>query len=865
MFDFFSPDSIDQLRFAIKEADGNEIFVLGQTDAERRVVQIEVLARGSKTSVPAILQSCGYGDVVIHNHPTGDLHPSAADIEVASQFGSLGVGFYIVSNALDNLYRVVEAFAEKDVQEISPEQIAKLLGPDGVIAEKLSDYEDRPEQLRMAFAVSTAFNKGQLAVVEAGTGIGKSLAYLVPALLWAHVNQERVVVSTRTINLQEQLIRKDLPFLQRATDIKFHAVLVKGRSNYFCLRRGEIAGRELGLFDQQQIKELQQISQWAEITADGSKEDLSFIPSYQAWDEVCCEADQCARVRCQYYSRCFFHKARRRAARADILVVNHALLLSDLALRQQTDNYSATAVLPPFDRVILDEAHHLEDVATSYFSAQLTRFTFSRVLNRLRHPRKPNQGLLPRFLDQLSRELPDSEDDLYRSFHGEIESLIMRRQQLFDLALDELQTIAEVLPEFLGKQVTAKFELKHRILPDFLNTPVWQQICERVERLRTGCLDLAERITGLLHAAAALTEAVAEKVNSSLVDLRGIVGRLEGIAEDLGSFQAAAETSCIWIEIREGRIGHGKGLITSLCRAPLEVAENLNQALYQRFRTLIMTSATLTVAGVFSYFHSRVGLDRVEPARLVELALTSPFDYQQQALVAIPTDLPEPGKPGFAEAVQDAVEKAVLCSQGRSFVLFTSYALLHQVYEGLAPVLEAQRLRCLRQGKENRHRLLKRFSEDESSILFGTDSFWEGVDVPGRSLEQVIIVRLPFRVPTEPVLEARAQAIEQRGGDSFMEYTVPQAVIRFKQGFGRLIRHRNDRGVVLILDTRVAKRGYGRMFLRSLPPAQVVRGESDKVFTEIGQFFVEDRFVPSPLLDVDEGRGESGNFSQSLP
>lgn len=837
MLDYISSDSIDQLRYAINEADGNEIFVLAQTDADRRIVQVEVLARGSEQAVPAILQTCGYGDIVIHNHPSGDLRPSAADIEVASQFGSLGVGFYIVNNAVDNLYRVVEAFVDKDEQKIAPEQIGELLGPEGVIAKKLPDFEERPEQLRMAFAVAEAFNKGQLAVVEAGTGTGKSLAYLVPALLWARTNNERVVISTRTINLQEQLIRKDLPFLRRATNIEFHAVLVKGRSNYLCWRRSENAGRDLGLFDQDQVDEIGQILKWSETTTDGSKEDLSFIPSYQAWEEVCCEADQCARVRCQHYSRCFFHKARRQAARADILVVNHALLLSDLALRQQTSNYSATAVLPPFERVILDEAHHLEDVATSYFSSQITRFTFARVLNRLRHPRKPNQGLLPRFLDQLSQQLPESEDDLYRALHEQIETLISKRQQLLERALEELQSIGEELPDALGKQVSSKFELKHRVLPDFLQTPIWQQIYQRVEKLRTGSHQLAEAILGLMRAADALPDEVADKLNSSLVDLRGIAGRLEGIAADLGSFQAAADNSCVWLEIREGRIGRGKGLITSLCQAPLEVADSLNKALYERFRTLVMTSATLTVAGAFGYYHSRVGLDRVEPGRLVELCLDSPFDYQQQALVAVPNDLPEPGKPGFAEAVRDAVEKAVLASGGRSFVLFTSYALLRQVHEELSPVLEAQRLRCLRQGSENRHRLLKRFAEDESSILFGTDSFWEGVDVPGRSLEQVIIARLPFKVPTEPVLEARAQAIEARGGDSFMEYTVPQAVIRFKQGFGRLIRHRNDRGVVLILDTRVVRRGYGRMFLRSLPPARVVKGNSEQVFAEVGKFF----------------------------
>ncbi|MCK5826472.1 MAG: helicase, partial [Desulfuromusa sp.] len=603
MLDYLSPDSIDQLRYAIKEAGGNEVFILGQADAERRIVQVEVLARGSESAVPAILQTCSYGDVVLHNHPSGKLQPSAADIEIASQFGSLGVGFYIVNNQVDDLYRVVEAFAEKDVEKLKPEQIAKLLGPDGVIAGKLPDYEDRSEQLHMAFVVADAFNQGQVAVVEAGTGTGKSLAYLVPALLWARANQERVVISTRTINLQEQLIRKDLPFLQRATEIEFYAVLVKGRSNYFCRRRGEIAGRELGLFDQQQVEELEQIIQWAETTGDGSKEDLAFIPSYQAWEEVCCEADQCARVRCQHYRQCFFHKARRQAARADILVVNHSLLLADLALRQETDNYSATAVLPPFERVILDEAHHLEDVATSYFSSQLTRFTFSRILNRLRHPRKLNQGLLPRFLDQLSQELPDSLDELYRTLHGEIESLLIKRQLLLDLALDEMQSIAEELPEFLGKEINPKFELKHRILPEFMEVPVWKKIVQRVERLRVGSLELAQGLSGLLRGTEVLPDVVADKVNPTLVDLRGIAGRLEGLAADLASFQAVAKNSCVWIEIREGRIGRQKGLIASLCQAPLEVAESLNQALYQRFRSLIMTSATLTVAGAFGYFH----------------------------------------------------------------------------------------------------------------------------------------------------------------------------------------------------------------------------------------------------------------------
>jgi ATP-dependent DNA helicase DinG len=311
MFDFFSPDSVDQLRFAIKEADGNEIFVLGQTDAERRVVQIEVLARGSETSVPAILKTCGYGDVVIHNHPSGDLRPSAADIEVASQFGSLGVGFYIVSNALDNLYRMVEAFAEKDMQEISPEQIAKLLGPDGVIAGKLSDYEDRPEQLRMAFAVSAAFNKDQLAVVEAGTGVGKSLAYLLPAAAWAQLNSVPVVVSTNTRNLQSQLMEKDLPLVKQVIDQEkaedkapLKVALLKGRTNYLCLRQlGVLIEFSMFEFERPELRHFAREVVWALQTEDGDLDNFAGLghanPAFLS--KLASSGEECSGRACRYY------------------------------------------------------------------------------------------------------------------------------------------------------------------------------------------------------------------------------------------------------------------------------------------------------------------------------------------------------------------------------------------------------------------------------------------------------------------------------------------------------------------------------------------------------------------------------------
>ncbi|BCA81067.1 helicase C-terminal domain-containing protein [Desulfuromonas sp. AOP6] len=840
----FSPEVRLLLRQAIDDARGNEVFFLGRTDADRLVVSVEVLARGNSEAVPAILQECAYGDVVIHNHPSGHLQPSGADVEIASRLGSLGVGFYIVDNPVDNVYKVVEAFNSKDVQPVEPQRVDDLLGPDGIIARTLPGYEDRPEQLRMAFAVAEAFNKGRLTVIEAGTGTGKSLAYLTPAILWSLGNEERVVISTNTINLQEQLIRKDIPFLQRVSNLEFRAVLVKGRANYLCLRRSENIRQEPGLFEDELAGELTSILEWAGRTSDGSKEELPFIPREQVWEEVRCEIDQCSRVRCAHYNRCFFHKARRQAAQADVLVVNHALLLSDLALRQQTDNYTAAAVLPPFDRIILDEAHHLEDVATHFFASQVTRFSFARVLNKLRHPRKPEKGLLPRFLNTLAAKLPDSLDELYRALHGRVENLLIDRQTLFDRSVQDLEGIGQDLAAALGRPIREREEIKQRVVADFAAGEVWEALCERVRDLAKETDRLGKGVRALLKDCGRLPDDVHEHLGSSLTDLRGIAGRLESIADDLRFFAAAEEGTCAWFEIAEGRIGRGTGVVTRLCTAPLEVAGNLKAAVYDRFRSVVMTSATLSVGGQFSYFKHRVGLDRAESARVSELLLASPFNFAQQALVAIPTDIPEPGRPDYPATVRDLAERAILAADGRTFVLFTAYSLLRQVYGEVAPILSARGYHCLRQGEENRHRLLKKFSGDPTSVLFATDSFWEGVDVPGRALEQVIITRLPFKVPTEPVLEARAEAIELAGGDPFMEYTVPQAVIKFKQGFGRLIRHREDRGVVLILDARVVKKGYGRIFLRSLPEARVVAAPTAEVFAAMTDFFTVSETVP---------------------
>lgn len=830
----FSADCSALIRHEIDAVQGNEVFFIAELNSDGCVVEASAVARGNQRAVPAILSRATPGQLVLHNHPSGNLTPSEADLDLASICGNNGIGFAIIDNLCQRCYLVVSPHTPRSGELLNFDELERAFGRDGLLASHLKGYEPRTEQARMAFCVANAFNQDKVALIEAGTGTGKSLAYLIPAVLWAVRNEQRVVISTNTINLQEQLIKKDIPLLQRHSSVSFNACLVKGRGNYLCLRKLEAGRAEPTLFPDAASEELGAIAAWSETTPSGCLSDLSFHPTREVWDDLRCEADQCSRSRCAHFGRCFFYKARRDAAAAQLLVVNHALLLADIALRRES-GYDAVAILPPFNRLVIDEAHHLEEAATGALSVRIGRAGQVRQLARLA-PGGNRAGILTVLNTRLGKELPEELDDLYQELSGLIEAALLPQTQELASQLDrELDWLAlELQNAALPGDDQRGGEIKRRITPEVRGTAFWQELQTRLGRLAEKLTELASGLGALDRAAAKLPDPIRQGLDSWLTDAAGIGQRLLTTAQELGWFCEQDEQACRWLEVRQT----SRGSQAAICVAPLEVAETIKSALLEPIATVVMTSATLTVGDSFSYLRRRTGLDLIEPERLEELALASPFDFAGQALVGIPHDLPDPTSAAFRQPLADAVLRAVSLSQGGAFVLFTSFDLLRQTHAGLKGDLERLGLTVLRQGEGGgRHHLLARFRKERHAVLFGTDSFWEGVDVKGDALRLVIIVRLPFQVPTEPIQQARAERIAAIGGDPFREMSVPQAVLKLRQGFGRLIRSRTDQGAVLILDNRIVTKNYGKRFLKSLPAASQVIGTSQQVFAKLEGFF----------------------------
>ena len=802
----FTEEAAAFLRDAIAEAGGNEVFAACRIGGDGLVNEVLVAARGNKSAVPALAPYIERGDVIVHNHPSGALRPSDADVNVAADAGSKGVGSYIVNNAVTAVYVIADPAMRKAYTMLDEDEISGVLDAGGKLADRIQDYEPRPSQVRLTRDIVRSYNESRILAAEAGTGVGKSFAYLVPSFAWAIKNDERVVISTATINLQKQLIDKDIPVVMSLFRKKTKAVLVKGRGNYLCRTRLREALDEEGLLAGEGSP-LRAIADWAATDPSGDRADLSFWPDEALWSRVSSESDSCLGLRCPEREKCFVLRIRHEAASAQVVVANHHILFSDLSARMNGAGYEATAVLPPFRILVIDEAHAIESSATSFFSEELARFSVYKLLSRLSRKRgNKSYGVVQRL--SAIHNFPASGLDA-------LPQAMARARE----AMDALDGRAVLL--FQGKERSYRLIQRTQEIETTLLKPMGE-----LERCLLACSQILK--DALDDAPDEISEERA--VYEAKLALRRLMDAA-GICAKFKEFDEHPETVFF---LEKARTSQGDTFVRYTA-SPLDITGLMEEAVFSKFRSVICASATLSVGESFDFWKARVGLKKTDLP--VDTAVyPSPFPFRTNAFLAIDKSAPPPESPAFKPYVNKAVIELLKASRGRALVLFTAYDALRESYEAALPVMEAMGIACLRQGDGERGRLLETFKNDISSVLFATDSFWEGVDAPGETLSLVIIAKLPFKVPTDPVQLARSEACEKRGGNAFMEISLPEAVIRLKQGFGRLIRHSQDRGAVAVLDSRLVTKRYGPLFVESLPPCRILAEDLTTITKAISRF-----------------------------
>ena len=686
----------------------------------------------------------------------------------------------------------------QELQTLDPDEVAAILEHGGAFSHYFSEFEFRPQQVDMLRAVTQALSEERHLMVEASTGVGKSFAYLIPAALWSKQNNARVIISTNTINLQDQLIHKDIPDLRAAMGVDFDAAVLKGRSNYLCPRRLDNLRRR-GPETAEEVRILAKIMVWMldSVSGDRAELNLNGAPERDVWSRLSAEDEACTLETCLELTggACPFYRARQAAQSAHVVIINHALLLADVA--------TGNRVLPEYDYLIIDEAHHLEEASTNALSYRVTHFEIVRMLRELG---SKNSGALGWAVSSVGNILTPTDLAAFNQLVSRATDLAFQFEQLshqFFTSLDRF-----LLEQREGRPV-GQYAHQARILPASRSQPGWDEIEAQWDDAQGVLGTLTENLEKVAQALADLVDVLPEDSQDLFNQVSSLYRRLSELLDHLNGFVFEPQVDRIyWVEVKPD------GRMPSLHEAPLHIGPLMERHLWHEKASVILTSATLTAAGEFDYLR-----DRLQAVDAYELALGSPFDYENAALLYLANDIPEPNnRQAYQRGINQSLIHLCRSTGGRALVLFTSYAQLRATSQAISPQLAKDGIMVYQQGEgASSHTLLESFRSADKAVLLGTRAFWEGVDVPGEALSVLVIAKLPFDVPSDPIVASRAETFE----DPFYQFSLPEAILRFRQGFGRLIRTQSDRGVVAILDSRVLNKRYGRIFIESLPTCHI--------------------------------------------
>ena len=815
--DRFSEESLQTIKKYLEEHNNKSMIFKATFDEDEKIQKPFFLSLYKKKSFEETLTKVGKNEVVIRTTKPNQLYPSDMELELSEElYTRKNIAYCLLSSDLDDFYFV------QDIDRIFLEEIdiENYFAKDGILAKEIKGFEYRQEQEEMAHYIQDAINEDRKIIIEAGTGTGKTLAYLIPAIKWAVTNKKKVIIATNTINLQEQLLLKDIPLAKSIIKDEFSYVLVKGRNNYVCKRLFNelVLGKSIDIetFSMEAREQIEYILKWGNKTKTGDKAELPFEVYPDVWELVQSTTELCLGKKCPYRKECFYMKTRMEKMEADILISNHHVFFADLNVRAETDFDSEYLILPRYDMVIFDEAHNVESVARSYFSVEVSKISFTRLLNRIyqkKNKKKKEKSALIRVEDTVDeKNLEDSEQYIYllNTLKEEISIL----QNIGDEYFDEIRKIYETNTEAPIKKSLNNFEMtKSRFL----------------ENLREKKDIFQSKLADFLNLMMSFNNVIDEEKdkNPEVINFNNHLKMFKAYIDSFKFINSFEDDNYIyWLDINSKRTN------VILTATPLNIAQKLSTVLFDNLDRLVFASATIVVNGNFDYFKKSLGLDEED---CIEAIIKSPFDYDEQMSVYIPSDIQDSENiNAFVSDASKFILNILLKTNGKAFILFTSYTMLNQIYYSISKKLKDKGFEVFLHGDKPRSQIIKEFKEAENPILFGTTSFWEGVDVQGENLSNVIITKLPFLVPTDPVVSAISKKIEEDGGNSFMDFQLPEAIIKFKQGVGRLIRKKTDSGNIFILDNRILKKRYGSLFINALPSQKNIKIlEKDDIIEEI--------------------------------